>query len=125
MPNRSPTGATAGNPRPSACRGAPWDGILKGSGPKTPPSPLCRPNACLPWFRNRPMTRIAVTVAGIVPLACCLALAQQAPPKQPPADKLPPQAVEFFETKIRPILVERCLKCHGPDKQKADLRLDS
>jgi hypothetical protein len=35
-----------------------------------------------------------------------------------------PEAVRFFETRIRPLLVEHCLKCHGPDKQKADLRLD-
>src|SRR5437899_3134430 len=72
------------------------------------------------------MTRIAVAVAGIVPFACCIALAQQAAPKQPTSGDTPSQqAVEFFESKIRPVLVERCLKCHGPAKQKADLRLDS
>src|SRR5215210_4490932 len=31
----------------------------------------------------------------------------------------------FFETKIRPLLVERCLECHGEKKQKGGLRLDS
>jgi cytochrome c553 len=31
----------------------------------------------------------------------------------------------FFETKIRPLLVESCVKCHGPDKAGAELRLDS
>jgi hypothetical protein len=36
-----------------------------------------------------------------------------------------PQAVEFFETKIRPVLVEHCQSCHGPKKQQAGLRLDS
>ena len=30
-----------------------------------------------------------------------------------------------FETKIRPVLAEHCLKCHGPDKQASGLRLDS
>ena len=34
-------------------------------------------------------------------------------------------AEERFETKIRPILAEHCVKCHGPDKQSAGLRLDS
>ena len=31
----------------------------------------------------------------------------------------------FFETKIRPLLAERCVKCHGPQKQSGGLRLDS
>jgi cytochrome c553 len=33
--------------------------------------------------------------------------------------------VRYFETKVRPVLVDQCFKCHGPDKQKGDLRLDS
>jgi hypothetical protein len=32
---------------------------------------------------------------------------------------------EFFEAKIRPLLIERCEECHGPKKQKGGLRLDS
>jgi hypothetical protein len=36
-----------------------------------------------------------------------------------------PEAVEFFEARVRPILVERCVKCHGPRKQSSGLRLDS
>ncbi len=35
------------------------------------------------------------------------------------------QQLEFFESKVRPILVEHCQKCHGPDKQRGGLRLDS
>lgn len=31
----------------------------------------------------------------------------------------------FFEQSIRPMLAENCFKCHGPDTQKGDLRLDS
>ncbi|MFO0808394.1 MAG: DUF1549 domain-containing protein [Gemmataceae bacterium] len=37
----------------------------------------------------------------------------------------PGQADEFFEKKIRPLLVDRCHACHGPQKQKGGLRLDS
>ncbi len=33
--------------------------------------------------------------------------------------------VQFFETEVRPILAEHCYGCHGPEKQKSDLRLDS
>ena len=36
-----------------------------------------------------------------------------------------PEDVRFFETRIRPLLAEKCFKCHGPEKQKSDLRLDS
>jgi Protein of unknown function (DUF1553)/Protein of unknown function (DUF1549)/Planctomycete cytochrome C len=32
---------------------------------------------------------------------------------------------EFFEARIRPILVEHCFSCHGPKKQESGLRLDS
>lgn len=32
---------------------------------------------------------------------------------------------EYFEKKVRPLLAARCHECHGPNKQKANLRLDS
>ena len=32
---------------------------------------------------------------------------------------------DFFESRVRPILVKQCLKCHGADKQEGDLRLDT
>jgi len=37
----------------------------------------------------------------------------------------PPDESEFFEKSIRPVLAEHCYECHGPEKQKAELRLDS
>jgi len=38
-----------------------------------------------------------------------------------------PGEFEFFEKKIRPVLVERCYKCHSAsaEKLKGDLLLDS
>ena len=30
-----------------------------------------------------------------------------------------------FETDIQPFFKKHCIKCHGPEKQKGDLRLDS
>ncbi|MEZ6150535.1 MAG: c-type cytochrome domain-containing protein [Pirellulaceae bacterium] len=30
-----------------------------------------------------------------------------------------------FETKVRPVLVEHCIECHGANKQEGGLRLDS
>ena len=40
---------------------------------------------------------------------------------------LPPAATApvDFARDIRPLLAEHCVKCHGPEKQKADLRLDA
>jgi len=35
------------------------------------------------------------------------------------------RADEDFEKQVRPLLVQHCLACHGPKKQKAGLRLDS
>ena len=37
----------------------------------------------------------------------------------------PPEAIKFFETKIRPVLAENCYQCHGEKKQKGSLRLDN
>src|SRR5438552_364527 len=34
-----------------------------------------------------------------------------------------PAAAEFFEKQVRPLLVERCLKCHGDQKPKGGLQL--
>jgi cytochrome c553 len=35
-----------------------------------------------------------------------------------------PKSVDFFETKIRPVLAEKCYSCHGTEKQRGDIRLD-
>jgi mono/diheme cytochrome c family protein len=50
-----------------------------------------------------------------------LALSASAAPSLPPPA---PQTVEFTKD-IQPILSEHCYSCHGPDKQKSDLRWDS
>ncbi len=40
----------------------------------------------------------------------------------PPTD---PQAIEFFEKHVRPVLVSKCQSCHGAKRQQGGLRLDS
>jgi len=40
----------------------------------------------------------------------------------PPTD---PQAIEFFEKHVRPLLVSKCQSCHGPKRQQGGLRLDT
>ncbi|MGE3822434.1 MAG: PSD1 and planctomycete cytochrome C domain-containing protein, partial [Isosphaeraceae bacterium] len=37
----------------------------------------------------------------------------------------PPEPADFFESRVRPVLAQRCLSCHGPREAKAGLRLDS
>src|SRR3954469_10703050 len=46
---------------------------------------------------------------------CALVLFAAAAPSRAADD---PKAVEFFETKIRPVLVEQCTKCHSDDAEK-------
>lgn len=48
-------------------------------------------------------------------------------PAKPAADdfKATPEQEAFFEKTIRPLLVAKCLECHGEKQQKGDLRLDS
>jgi hypothetical protein len=36
-----------------------------------------------------------------------------------------PEQAQFFEKKVRPLLVKNCLRCHGAEKQRGKLRLDS
>ena len=42
------------------------------------------------------------------------------------AAEFPPEGIEFFEKRVRPVLVERCYKCHSAtsEKLKGELRLD-
>ncbi|PHX58497.1 MAG: hypothetical protein CK522_03855 [Opitutia bacterium] len=55
---------------------------------------------------------------SVAPLACLLL------PWVGMAADLKPADLEFFESKIRPVLVSECYECHDAKKQKADLRLD-
>jgi mono/diheme cytochrome c family protein len=36
-----------------------------------------------------------------------------------------PAQADFFEKSVRPVLAENCFSCHGPEKQRGGLRLDS
>ena len=66
---------------------------------------------------------LGILGVGIVLPGMVRGQAEADPPAQTATDRASAEA--FFESKIRPILIERCLECHGPDKAKAGLRLDS
>jgi hypothetical protein len=61
---------------------------------------------------------------------------EQPPPEQPsteqpatkkkqPDNQFDPAAIEFFEKRIRPLLIENCFECHADDQHEGGLRLDS
>jgi len=67
---------------------------------------------------------MVLSAAGLAATAFSLA-AVTAPTQVRAADAPNPEGVKLFEAKIRPILAENCIGCHGPDKQKGKLRLDT
>jgi hypothetical protein len=62
----------------------------------------------------RPAVLLALSSITLIPAAFARA-----------AEGPAPAAVQLFETRIRPMLIEHCHGCHGPVKQRGDLRLDS
>ncbi|MEP6754438.1 MAG: DUF1553 domain-containing protein [Chthonomonadales bacterium] len=57
----------------------------------------------------------------LLPIAPIILLGATAFAGISPADN----QAEFFETKVRPLLLGKCGPCHGVNQQKADLRVDS
>jgi mono/diheme cytochrome c family protein len=63
---------------------------------------------------------IAVRFFPLLVLASATATPAADPPPKPNPDGL-----AFFEKEVRPLLVESCAKCHGAEKAKGGLRVDS
>jgi hypothetical protein len=59
--------------------------------------------------------------AILIPAAAALSLGFSARAAEPP---ISPEGREFFENRIRPILVTECYDCHNETKHKGGLRLD-
>jgi mono/diheme cytochrome c family protein len=71
--------------------------------------------------RNSLLSAIAL---GLLTLSW-LATAESGEPEPAGPAVATAEQLKFFESKVRPLLVENCHKCHGPDKQKGSLRLDA
>src|SRR5688572_21061422 len=68
--------------------------------------------------RETPMNRVAfVTAASVLMSLSVVTRAADAPP--PPPEKLSAAQSKFFESKIRPLLVAHCYKCHSAEERKA------
>ncbi|MEZ6035684.1 MAG: PSD1 and planctomycete cytochrome C domain-containing protein [Planctomycetaceae bacterium] len=61
----------------------------------------------------RPAFFLPLTCAAVIYLSFCPVNAHAQDPEH------------FFETHVRPVLVEKCIGCHGDQKQSGGLRLDS
>ncbi|MDF2440799.1 MAG: hypothetical protein JWN98_1783, partial [Abditibacteriota bacterium] len=64
-------------------------------------------------------------IAAIPTVSLMRAMSAAETPPLVPVNTVTPEQAAFFETKIRPVLFENCMKCHGDKKQAAELRLDS
>ncbi len=84
-------------------------------------------------MKLRPIIFSALALAaGVARGATPAATASAAPPSQPtaaaaPEKPLSPADLAFFEEKVRPVLVDRCYKCHShdADRVKGGLMLDT
>jgi hypothetical protein len=68
------------------------------------------------------MRRLEIILVSLL-VAGFGALERPVPANDVPAGA-PGEDDAHFETRIRPLLSERCFGCHGPERQEADLRLD-
>jgi len=96
---------------------------LLGAGLQTPPLP--GPTVSI-RFTPGPVSRLASSCFLVLLCAASVKAAGDMPATKPSANQaFPPASIEFFESRVRPILADRCLKCHGEKKQSSGLRLDS
>ena len=73
-----------------------------------------------PLSRRTPPCRLLLACRRLL-LACCLTVCPGSMVFAQPPDTGQPefndQQLEFFESRIRPLLVEHCFQCHGPDSE--------
>jgi hypothetical protein len=70
------------------------------------------------FFRDGVSRRVSAAWLGLLLLTGGVRAAE--PAKQPS-----PEAIRFFESRIRPVLIDNCYKCHDDKKQRGGLRVDS
>ncbi|RPI85724.1 MAG: DUF1549 domain-containing protein, partial [Planctomycetaceae bacterium] len=73
-------------------------------------SPSSHPAPAMLWKR---LTFVTLLACALLPL------------RRTRAADAPPEKIEFFESKIRPLFVEHCSECHGNGKAKGGLSLET
>lgn len=68
--------------------------------------------------------RIAAVIASFALLAASAPAADKVDPSKLPAPVAKQDGVTFAKD-LKPLFEKSCVKCHGPEKQKGKLRLDS
>lgn len=84
-------------------------------------------NASYKLSQNVMMKRFLIAGLGLA-FAASLLTASAADKKSVDVTKIPPAAEKkgvTYEADIKPIFQKSCIKCHGSEKQKGKLRLDS
>src|SRR5713226_6743563 len=71
------------------------------------------------------MTRDASRRHSTVPLLLVLLVIGFLPVSADEVKSPDPKTIDFFESKVRPVLVARCGSCHGASQQFSSLRVDS
>src|SRR5262245_47612108 len=71
-----------------------------------------------PQFKTYPraMKLRLILLSLLLPFAPALAARGEMPT---------PEQVEFFEKKVRPVLVAKCFECHGAENEESELQVDS
>lgn len=77
-------------------------------------------NGLFRMLSNLSRLGLAVIACLVMPVA-----ARSATPASPAVAGTDDSAMRFFESHVRPLLVEHCLECHGPEEASGSLRLDS
>jgi cytochrome c553 len=76
--------------------------------------------------RSRPLAALLSAVIRTISCVAALCFTEASLADNKPASPaVSPADADYFETKIRPLLIAKCAECHGADKQKGGLRLDS
>lgn len=76
-----------------------------------------------PFFQGLKNSRLLAPTFAVGCLSLLFVGAQAGTKQaQPPAQT--PESIATFESKVRPVLLAKCVSCHGDKQQIADLRLD-